>query len=368
MARKLASIVEIASCDPVVNSDRLSVARMRGKGWQVVVGRGEFKPGDRCVYFEIDSFLDPEDGRYAFLRDRCLRKIVSKSGAVLRSGIRIKTLKLRGVVSQGLLMPASAFPEAAGMRPGDDATALLKVAHYDEVVEQLRPLTGKGLAGDVMGPFPSLIPKTDEERIQNLGEWFETMKGRVWQVTQKHDGMSCTIAYSPTIDPGNPEIVCSRNNRVKRETANGEIPVVWRMAEKYRVLETLKRVYERSGGTEEYALQGEVVGPGIQGDRGGETEHEFRAFRMWNIRDHGYVKPDWLVSLCAEWGIPHANVVADGMRFFDEVTTMEDALRFAEGKTKNGREREGVVLKTVDAGDYASCKIVSNRYLLKEDA
>lgn len=366
MARKLASVVELASCDPIRDSDRLSVAKMAGKGWQVVVGRGEFRPGDLCVYFEIDSFLDPKDERYAFLRERCLRKIVSKSGAVLREGLRIKTLKLRGVVSQGLLMPLAAFPELTGAGPGDDVTADLGVEHFDEVAEQLRPLTGKGLAGDVMGPFPSMVPKTDEERIQNLGDWFTTMKGRVWQVTQKHDGMSCTIAYSPTIDPDNPLIVCSRNNRMKRETANGEIPVVWRMAEKYRVLEALKAAYGRDGS--EYALQGEVVGPGIQSDRGGEKEHEFRAFRMWDVRAQAYVRPDRLVAMCAEWGVPHANVLRDGFRFFDEITTMEDALKFAEGKTPNGREREGVVLKTVDSGDYASFKIVSNRYLLREDA
>ncbi len=367
MARKLASIVEIESCDPIQDSDRLSVAKMVGKGWQVVVGRGELNPGDRCVYFEIDSYLDPKDGRYAFLRERCLRKIVSKSGSVLREGLRIRTVRLRGVVSQGLLMPVSAFPEAAGSGVGDDVTEALGVEHFDEVCEQLRPLTGKGLAGDVMGPFPSLIPKTDEERIQNLGEWFETMKGRVWQVTQKHDGMSCTIAYSPTVDPENPEIVCSRNNRMKRETAAGDVPLVWRMAEKYHVLETLKRMYERSGGTEEYALQGEIVGPGVQSDRGGEREHEFRAFRMWRIPEQRYFRPDALVELCRTWGVPHAEVVEREMRFFDEVTTMEDALKFAEGKTPRGFEREGVVLKTVDDGPYASFKIVSNRYLLKED-
>jgi RNA ligase (TIGR02306 family) len=108
--RKLASIVEIATCDPIPDTDRLSVATMKGKGWQVVVGRNEFKPGDLCVYFEIDSFLDPNDERYVFLRDRCLRKFVSKSGNVLREGLKIKTIKLRGVLSQGLLMPLDKFP------------------------------------------------------------------------------------------------------------------------------------------------------------------------------------------------------------------------------------------------------------------
>ena len=109
MARKLASIVEIESCDPIPDTERLSVATMKGKGWKVVTGRDEFHSGDLAVYFEIDSYLPSEDERYAFLKDRCLKRFVSKSGNVLREGIRIKTIKLRGVISQGLLMPLSAF-------------------------------------------------------------------------------------------------------------------------------------------------------------------------------------------------------------------------------------------------------------------
>ena len=104
MSRKLASVVEIESCEPIFGADRLSVAKMVGKGWQVVVGRNEFKKGDLCVYFEIDSYLDPKDERYAFLRERCLRKIVSKSGTVLREGHRIETIRRGGVISQGLLI------------------------------------------------------------------------------------------------------------------------------------------------------------------------------------------------------------------------------------------------------------------------
>ena len=365
MARKLASVVEIASCGPIPETERLSVAKMVGKGWQVVVGRDEFKPGDKCVYFEIDSFIDPKDERFAFLRDRCLRKIVSKSGAVLREGLKIKTIKLRGVVSQGLIMPIDKFPEIADANVGDDVTEALNVEHYDEVAEQLRPLTGSAMSGDAMGPFPSMIPKTDEERIQNLGDWFQTMKGRVWQVTQKHDGTSCTIAYSPTIDQENPEIVCSRNQRLKPVDANGVVPVYWQMANKYKIIDRLRELYENSGRHEEIAIQGEIVGPGINSDHNRENEHLFYAFRAWRIPEQRFFIPSHLVDLCKTMGIPHVNVIKEKFGFFDEITTMEDALAFADGKTPEGHAREGVVCKTVDDGPYASFKIVSNKYLLK---
>ena len=164
--RKLASIVEIATCDPIPDTERLSVATMVGKGGRVGTGRDEFKPGDLAVYFEIDSYRPPDDERYAFLHERCLKRIVSKGGGVLREGVRIKTAKLRGVISQGLLMPLAKFPEAVGLEVGADVSPLLKVEHYDEVKEMLQPAMGNPLNSDVMGDFPGLIPKSDEERLQ----------------------------------------------------------------------------------------------------------------------------------------------------------------------------------------------------------
>ena len=107
--RKLASLVEIDKILPIEGADKIEVATMVGKGWKVVVAKDEFKPGDLAVYFEIDSYLPADDERYAFLSERCLRKFVSKSGQVIRDGIKIKTIKLRGQVSQGLLIPVEKF-------------------------------------------------------------------------------------------------------------------------------------------------------------------------------------------------------------------------------------------------------------------
>ena len=388
MARKLASIVEISKVSPIEGADRLEVAEMVDKGWKVVIQKDEFKVGDMAVYFEIDSYLDPNDERYAFLKDRCLRKFVSKAGSVLREGIRIKTIKLRGQISQGLLMPLDKFPEIAttefegkkfviglaeqeGMdNPlipfmGADVTDILHVEHYEEVKEQLQPSMGNPISADAMGRFPSdYIPKTDEERLQNLGNWFSKMKGRRWQVTCKHDGTSCTIAFSPTIDFENPNIVCSRNLRLKRESSDGSVPVYWQMAEKYGILEMLSVLFV--GGCE-YAVQGEIVGPGIQKDRNKEKELTFLCFRIWDIKKQTWVNPKETVELCDKLQIPHVQVVKDDFAFFDEITSMDDALKFAEGKTDEGNEREGIVCKTVDDGPYASFKVISNRYLLKQE-
>lgn len=410
MARKLASIVEIGQLLPIEGADKIEVAIPKGKGWKVVVGKGDFKIGELAVFFEIDSFLNPDDERYAFLKERCLRKFVSKSGQVLRQGIKIKSIKLRGVISQGLLMPIDRFPEITGRihdgkflslteveydeqyhreiaeaasrnEPpwawnynkdehlvdvvGADVTKVLHVEHYDEVKEMLQPSMGNPISADAMGKFPELLgPKSDEERLQNLGDWFETKKGRLFQISCKHDGTSCTVAYSPMVDEVNPNIVCSRNLRLKRETEKGSIPVYWQMAEKYDILGKLKSVYEETG--KEYMIQGEVVGPGIQKTRNKEMEHKFLCFRMWDVKSQMFVNPVETVAFCKKHNIPHVQIVKEAFPFFDEITTMDEALRFAEGKTAEGNEREGIVCKSVDDGPYCSFKVVSNRYLLSD--
>lgn len=435
--RKLAYIAEVSSVEPIEGADRLEQVMLKGHGWKIVTAKGDFSVGDLGVMFEIDSYLPIEDERYAFLKDRCLRKFVSKGGNVLREGIRIKTCKLRGVVSQGLLMPLSNFQEILsrvrdfkpeyvreecvsdaelvgrvfieetaeeynarkdkedseylaenqGLTPpprvdytntndewrhhccplnGADVTGLLHVEHYDEVKEQLQPQTGNAMSGDAKGSFPSsCIPKTDEERIQNLGDWFDTMKGRKWQVSVKADGTSCTIAYSPTIDFEEPAIVCSRNLRLKKPTEDtATVPIYWQMAFKYNILGKLS---EALVGGMEYAIQGEIVGPGIQKCRNKELEAQFKCFRIYDIAHQKFLNPNETVAFCKEFDIPHVEVLETDYPFFDNITNIEDALKFAEGKTKEGNEREGVVCKTCDDGEYASFKIVSNRYLLKQE-
>lgn len=362
--RKLASIVEIASCDPIPETDRLSVATMAGKGWRVVTGRDEFKPGDLAVYFEIDSYLPPDDARYDFLHGRCLKRFVSKGGGVLREGVRIKTAKLRGVISQGLLMPIAKFPEAAGMSTGADLTALLKVDHYDEVKEMLQPAIGNPLNSEAMGDFPGLIPKSDEERLQGLAEYFETMKGRRFEVTAKDDGSSATIFFSPTIDGSDPFGVCSRNLRLKRPDGGGKVSAFWQVEAKYGLEEKLRSIYEKDG--RELALQGELVGPGINADRDRYPDFEFHVFRIWDLGAQAFLPPAERVALCAGHGIPHVQVIEPDFPFFDRITTMDEALKFAEGRTLRGNEREGIVMKASDGIDDTHFKVVSNRYLLKE--
>ncbi|MBQ7652484.1 MAG: hypothetical protein IJS15_16110, partial [Victivallales bacterium] len=132
------------------------------------------------------------------------------------------------------------------------------------------------------GNFPSWIPKTDEERIQNLADWPDKLKGVLWEVTEKKDGSSMTVFYAPSQRPDNPFGVCSRNFELKRDETNAW----WEAAVKYG-LEAKLRSLGR-----EIALQGELVGPGMNGNRDLLPERAFRVFRIWDIANQRYVPSD----------------------------------------------------------------------------
>jgi len=140
-------------------------------------------------------------------------------------------------------------------------------------------------------------------------------------------------------------------------------PVYWQMARKYDIENKLKSYYDKTG--EELMIQGETVGCGINGNRDLYTESDMFVFRIWNITKQAYMNPSDRRAFCKDNGLNHVQVIREEMDFFGEITTMDDALKFAEGKTLRGNEREGVVLKTCDGGPFASFKIVSNRYLMK---
>jgi RNA ligase (TIGR02306 family) len=244
-------------------------------------------------------------------------------------------------------------------------TKLLKIEHYDEVAEALRPASGGNpVSADAMGKFPSeFIPKTDEERIQNLGDYFEKMKGRAFEVTEKNDGSSVTVFLSTEVDPENPFGVCSRNLRLKPKMESGATPVPWQVAEKYGLREKLAKANAMTH--TELAFQGELVGPGVNGNRDLYTEFEWHVFRIWDIKNQWFLMPGHAQDLCEDLGIPYVPVISKFMKVFDEITSMDELLKFAEGKTARGHEREGLVFKSADDKPFVSFKAVSNRYLLK---
>ena len=191
MSRKMASIRRIDSIRPIPGADAIEVATVGG--WDVVVKRGEFAVGDLAVYIEIDSWVGHD-----------LAPFLSKGNEPREyngvRGERLRTVRLRGQVSQGLLLSRYIVLDRVGeIHEGQDITELLGIQKWEAPIPA-------SLAGDVRGAFPSFIPKTDQERIQNLTQEFDTWNGLEWEGSEKLDGSSMTV-YHKDGDFG----VCSRN-------------------------------------------------------------------------------------------------------------------------------------------------------------
>lgn len=324
--RKLASVRAILDIQPILGADAIECATV--DGWKVVVKKGEFQAGQLATYYEIDSWI-PEHVAPFLCKDK--REFNGIPGA------RLRTIKLRGQISQGLLLPA---PESAN--DGDDLTESLGIQKYEA------PVSAQ-LAGIVRGNFPSFIPKTDQERIQNLradlAGWVEA--GLQWEVTEKLDGSSMT-AYVYQDDFG----VCSRNLDLKEDESNS----FWRAA-RANGLEPILRASGRN-----LALQGELIGPSIQGNPYALADHQFRLFDIYDIDAGRYMGPDERLAFIDGTDIQHAPVLD---RQDLAGASIEALLAYAEGKSVlNATEREGVVFKCILS--EISFKAISNKFLLGE--
>jgi len=377
--RKLATIRRIADVQPIEGADAIEVATI--DGWKVVVKKDEFKVGDLAVYLEIDSWVPHE-----------LAPFLSKGQEPREyngvKGERLRTIRLRGQVSQGLLLSPNTFGEVVINFFNDSnrwAVGLVEDGDYvefifegEDVTERLNiqkweALIPAQLQGQAAGTFPtSLIPKTDQERIQNcFGEIQKRAKRfateKVWnaetqtleehpvvlpedfaeptyEVTMKLDGSSCTIfRWEDELR------VCSRNLELKINEENADntfVAMALKLADKVR---------------HGYALQGELMGPGIQGNREGFTEHKFFVFDIFDIEEHEYLPPYARRNHCQTMGLDHVPVLGED---WTAPSSVEEGLAVAEGPSINHKIREGLVWKCNDDPSF-SFKTISNQFLLK---
>lgn len=241
--RKLASIQKIKALDPIEGAD--AIERATVLGWQLVVKKGDYKVGDLAVYCEIDSIM-PERPEFEFLKPR---------------GMRIKTIRLRGQISQGICFPLSILPEGFEINEDADCTAALGVIKYEPPIPAY-------LSGTVKGKFPWFIPKTDETRVQVLQDVLDKYKGEKCYVTEKVDGSSVTY-YLNNNDFG----VASRNLELLEDDENS----LWRVARELDIENKLRSLGKNM------ALQGELIGEGIQSNKlrlRGQTVVVFNAFEI----------------------------------------------------------------------------------------
>ena len=241
--RVMARVVRIDVINPIEGADQIEVAQIGG--WKVVVKNGEYTAGSLAVYCEIDSFI-PHSIAPFLTKPGQFPKVYNEV-----EGQRLRTIKLRGQISQGLLLPISVLQidgkwiEGVVIDEGTDVTEILGVQKWEPPAEFR--------AANAKGGFPHFIPKTDCERVQNLSrqaqQWAEDEV--VFQKSEKLDGSSMTVFYKDG-EVG----CCSRNLELKDEGTS----TFWETAKSEQLVEKLISLGKN------IALQGELLGGQIQGN------------------------------------------------------------------------------------------------------
>lgn len=379
MERKLASIQVIEKLEPIDGADFIERATVLG--WHCVVRKGDFKEKDKCIYIEIDAML-PDIPAFGFLKD--IKGRLPEVGFVHR----LKTKRLKGQISQGLVMPFRDFPKLSA-KVGEDVTVKLGIKKYEpQVLASLR-------VGQAKSTFPSFIPKTDETRVQNIPWIMESFQTQKVYVTVKLDGTSATY-YVKDGEFG----VCSHNMEWKkpvpepawrtkllkifaklnsigfgtkllntcrtfgylRSWQGNAKNTYWEMAEQLQMEHRMK-------GLKNFAIQGEICGPGIQKNRLSLKTNQFFVFDVYDIDNKRYLNYPDQVSFTDKQDFQRVPLVGV---FEFTWKTVDEVLKASEGKYENGHNREGIVVRTYEETDWyrlgrGSFKAVNNFYLLECD-
>lgn len=341
--RTLVSVQKILDIQAIPGADAIEVAQVLG--WHVVVKKGEFQTGDLAVYYEVDSLLPPIP-EYDFLAKNGLKK-TEVDGKIIE-GYRLRTIKLRGQISQGLCLPTSILPDGAPEPvEGLDVTDLLGVVKFEQIMA--------ATAGSPKGAFPSFIPKTDETRIQSAPEILQKYVGTEVYITEKLDGSSCTVfAQDSELN------VCSRNTNWLPESDNEFWQAVRRagLEDKADQLGTI-------------AIQGEVVGGKVQGNKLGVgvglyvfSAYDYKAARHLDYKE--------LYNLCEDLDLSMVPVL-DVLLM--EQWDVDEWVAYATRKSVLNPNiwAEGIVVRSINEtyepllGGRLSFKVINPEFLLKED-
>ncbi len=343
--RKLASIQRIWKIEPIEGADRIELAYVLG--WQCVVNKGQFKPMDLAVYFEIDSFL-PIKQEFEFLRASSFKK-----SDVMGEGFKLKTMNFRGQVSQGLLLPVSVFreiPEDAEL--GTDVTEILSVRKW-EIEERITA------DGTIMGTLPQDVPHTDETRVQAEPELISDFAGLEYYISTKMDGSS----HSVSLD-GEGFHVTGHNYEYKDDGKSA----FYELVKKQNIEEKLRRCMEAHG-FNTLTVQGELCAPGIQQNRLKLNKPEWYVF---TIRADGKrIGLKAMQELCREMELETVPIEEIGVDLPSKYPTVEALLARADGEYPRGGKKEGIVIRPTEPvfstriSAALSMKVVSNKYLLK---
>lgn len=339
--RKLASIQQISDVSDHPNADRLKLITILG--WQVV--DVNMNIGDKVIYFEIDSLVPVSVPWFP-------ENIKGKSN---NGEFRVRTIKLRGELSQGLIVKIDDKLETLkNLEIGTDVTNMLGIKKYDPYPDSHDPVwvTKNPNTRIRLLPFPThLVPKTDEPRIQAMPDLLEKLRGSAFYTTVKLDGMSATYLIN-----NNEFTVCSRNYiRPDLENGEGRKCDYHKIARKYFLKDILSRFPH-------LAVQGEICGPGIQGNLLNLPSLDYFVYNVYDIQKQVKYGPDEMLDFSKKVGLKCVPIIDRGENCnYESIQYILELAKGAYDGTKNCRE--GLVIRSVD--QTISFKVISNDYLLK---
>lgn len=345
--RKLASIQTITNIEPIENADAIELAHVLG--WQCVVKKNEVAIGDKVVYFEIDSFL-PIRPEFEFLRSSSYR-----NSELLGEGFKLKTMKFRGQISQGLVLPISIFKEIdPNIEINTDVTELLSIKKW-EIPEQAS--TG----GTIIGELPNNVPKTDETRVQANPALINEFAGLEYYISTKMDGSSHSISVDT-----NGFHVTGHNYEYKNDKKSDFYNFILANGFNENLIN-----YVANNGIKDMVIQGEFCAPGIQKNRLKLTKPEWYVFTI--KIDGKRIGLDKMLEVCNELCMTTVPIEERGMDLPSKYPTVEALLDRADGNYSTGGKKEGIVIRPTEpihsnlVSGPLSMKVVSNKYLLKNE-
>lgn len=337
--RKLARVVLIDNVSSIEKADLIDSATVGG--WNVVIKKNEFKVGQKAVYFEIDSMIPIEEEKFSFLSNRPSK---------LYSGVRyhkIRTILLRGVVSQGLLMGLDQLGLSEDLEVDTDLTEILHITKFND--EYSEPESSNC---EYESNYPIFFPKTDKKRVQNIADKYRFHSG-IYEVTMKLNGTSISIyKYNGKIG------LASRNTEIDINEEGSYRTGLLRSG----ILDFLES-FEGN-----IVVQGELLGPDIQKNQEGFDDYEIYIYDLFDIDSQRYYLPKERYDICLANNLKHVPIIeyVDILKF----ENVQDIIKYANGRSINAKRREGVVfraLKHDKKGNVYSFKVISNEWLLKQE-
>lgn len=333
MTRKLATIQRISEIRDIPGAGNIQVAKILG--WKTVIQKGQFQEGELVVYCEIDSWL-PIRPEFEFLRKSSYKK--NENG----EGFRIKTAKFRGQVSQGICFPLSILWYGENLEISRNAIRKFQDEDFTEGIDfsdilgirKFVPEIPANLRGIQKGSFPAFIPRTDETRVQLLQSVLTRHKGIECYFSEKVDGSSVTY-YQKDSEFG----VCSRNLELEEDENN----LLWKMARKNNYSEKLERIC-RYLGINGCAIQGELIGPGIQGNNLKLDENEVQFFNVFDIQNYRYLNYYEFLDLGLSLDLNIVHILLQRYRLEDDIEKLVDMSK-GNSAINPEVEREGIVIR-----------------------